>query len=332
MSQPPADLINDHLTAYWRSQAVYVAAKLGLADELAAGPRSAGALAAAVGADAPSLSRLLRYLVTLGIFEIDSDGRFGLNPAGGLLQTDVEGSMRSWAMHLGDECYRAWGALLTTVRTGEPGFDTVFGTDVFDFYARNPESGRIFADALSRAASFFPAVATGWDFARASKVVDVGGGGGGLLESVLREHPHLKGVLFDRPAIVRQAAGRLLETELAPRLEIHAGDFFEAVPAGGDVYVLARVLHDWSDADAVRILEVCRQAMNPGASLLVVERLLRDRPQAGVAQASDVHMMVVTGGRERTAGEYEELLTGAGLRPTARTPVIADIAIIEARR
>lgn len=307
------------------TQLLYTAARLGLADRLRDGPRRAEELAPALGAHAPSLHRLLRALVEIGALEDAGEGRFGLTELGRLLQEDAPGSMRPVALVYGGEFYRAWASLLESVQTGETAFERVFGVPFFDYYAQHPEEGEAFDRTMaSLSAAMGDRVAAAYDFSGIGTLVDVGGGKGALLAAILKANPGVRGMLFDQPAVIAGAQARIAAEGLAERCRLVGGDFFEAVPPGGDAYLLKWILHDWDDERSVRILQNCRQAMTERARLLVVEVVLPDRtPPRPVGAAIDVHMLALTGGRERTESEYRALLAAGGFRLTRIVPTEA---------
>ena len=313
------------------SRAVYVAAELGIADLLASGPMTAAELAQATKAHEPSLYRVLRLLTALGVLT-EQDQCFGLTVLGERLRADAPASMRSWARLVDSvDGFRAFDPIIETVRTGKPGFDIAHGMDVFAFLAAHPDQALGFQAAMSeRTAAFAPSVAAGYDFSQMRTVADIGGGKGTLLAAILRANRHLRGVLFDRPAVVTGAAGVLQAAGVADRCDIAPGDFFHAVPEGSDGYILANVLHDWDDPDSVRILSNCRQAMAPSGHVLIVERLIPDNPADAIpALLSDLMMLVITGGQERTNAEYARLLAEADLNLANVQPVTPPYAVIE---
>ena len=316
------------------SRAVYVVAELGIADLLAGGPMSAAQLAQATRAHEPSLYRVLRLLASLGVLAEHDHRSFSLTVLGERLRTDAPASMRSWAMlveSLGG--VRAFEPIVETVKTGRPGLDIAHGMDVFGFLAVHPDLARGFQAAMSeRTAAFAPSVAADYDFAPMRVVADIGGGKGTLLAAILRAHGHLRGVLFDRPPVVADAAEVFRAAGVADRCEIVPGDFFQGVPEGADGYVLANVLHDWDDAGSVRILGACRRAMAHDGRVLIVERLIPDDPADAVpVLLSDLNMLVFTGGQERTNTEYGELLAEAGLNLVRVQPVSSPYGVIEGR-
>jgi DNA-binding transcriptional ArsR family regulator len=312
-----AELIN----GYQLSAAIGPFARLGVADALAEGPASPGELAAQLGADERSLARLLKATLEVGLFEARDDGRYALTPAGQLLRGDVEGSLRRLALVSTDEWrWRAYGYLAHAVRTGEPGFVPAHGCRFWEYLAGHPAEAASFNETMSRISAARDAVlARAYDFGDIRRLVDVGGGHGGLLCALLARHPHLQGVVFDLPGVVEVAREKLLEAGLAQRCETVTGDFLEAVPPGGDAYLLSWILHDWDDETALHILRNCRSAMNDAARLLVVELVVPatddPAPAPGVTRLvrqTDLEMLAVVGGRERTAAEFSELLAQAG--------------------
>jgi hypothetical protein len=275
---------------------------------------------------------VLRLLAALGVFAEAEHHSFSLTLLGDRLRTGAPASMRSWA-RLIDAAggLRAFGPITHTVRTGETGLKTATGMEIFEFLAQHPENAANFDAAMSeRTAAFAPSVAMGYDFSRLRTVADIGGGQGILLAAILRAHSHLHGVLFETPAVLAGAAASLQAAGLGHRCEVVGGDFFASVPEGADGYLLANVLHDWDDARAVEILANCRQAMAAGGRVLIVERLIPDEPSEAVpALLSDLNMLVVTGGRERTNAEYGKLLAAAGLRLGQVRPVTFPYGVIE---
>lgn len=297
-----------------RTQAVYVAARLGIADQLSLGPRSASELADRVGVQAPFLLRVLRFLVSSGVFVQNDDGRFALNPLAEFLQTAHPRSMRPGAIRAGEGMWNVAGRLLSAVTTGSTPYEEVHGTKFFD----RVEAAEFSARMSGSTAGLAEAVARLETIAQARRIVDVGGGNGALLLRLLDVRPDMEGVLFDRPATIDAARG-----QVGKRCELVAGDFFESVPEG-DVYILSWILHDWDDESARRILRACR-----ARSVVIVEVLLPQRavattrPEGMLADpyTLDLQMLLLTGGRERTLDEYRHLLEGEGFEVVAVTPL-----------
>jgi hypothetical protein len=318
--------------AAWVARAIGVAAALGLADLLADGPRGVDELARASAADPPSLYRLLRALAGAGIFAEDDHGRFGLTPLADGLRSDAPGSVRALcALRAAPWYWGAWGELAHSVRTGAPGFDRVHGTDLFTLLERHPAALALFGQAMGAlSGTEAAAVLAAYDFAPAATIVDVGGGRGALLAAILGAHPAARGILFDRPATVAGAGALLQGAGVGDRCAVVGGSFFEAVPAGGDLYVLKSVLHDWDDDRAAAILRTCRRAMGPAGRLLLIERVLPPGNAPSPGRWMDLNMLVAAGGRERTEAEYRSLLAGAGFEATRVVPTTAEVSLLEA--
>jgi O-methyltransferase domain/Dimerisation domain len=335
-ASPPIELMK-LIRAGRVAQSVSVAARLGVADQLAEAPRRAEEVAEAVGAHPGALYRLLRLLAGVGVFAERGDGAFALTSLGELLRSDAEGSMRDLAMVLESSFWRAaWTNLIETVRTGEAAFDHTHGQHLFDYLRDNPEDAAVFDRAMAGVArQVVAAVLDVYDFGRFRRVIDVGGGNGALLAAILARQPAARGVLYELPEVAARATGLLAASGVADRCDVVEGDFFESVPAGGDAYVLARVIHDWDDRAALRILANCRAAMAEDARVLLVEAVLPDgsEPADGneslLAKLWDMEMLVI-GGQERTEAEYRELLSQAGLQLLRVVPSTSAYHIVEA--
>jgi len=323
--------LNDLITGYWVTQAIYVAAKLGIADELRAGVKRAEDVALAVGADADALYRVMRALASVGILREFDAQKFALTDVGRQLESARPGSLRNWAIDNGEDWHwRSWGQLLHGVRTGKSAMERATGARFFDYLERDAEAASVFDAAMADLATIDNvSLVSGYPFARASTVVDVGGGSGALIASVLKTYPRLQGVLFDQPAVAHRARQRIVEASLDERCRVVEGDFFSAVPAGGDLYVLKQVVHDWDDARAVALLTNCAAAMSARARLLVIEIVVPDGPGPSIAKLTDLEMLVMTGGRERTADQYAMLLQRAGLRALKQHATRTPFTIIE---
>jgi hypothetical protein len=327
-SRPPANQLLELMTGAWRTQAIAVAAELRLADPLAGQPGATAAeLADATGAHADSLARLLRYLASLELVTPVHEG-FELTAVGQLLRTDAQPPLRPLARLYGGPFYGSFGHLLHAVRIGEEAFAHVFGQHHFAYFAERPEFAELFDEAMASSASMFGGVAEIVDFSLASTVVDVGGGNGELLLRILRAAPQVRGVLLERPHAREAARSTMTRGGCLERCELVAGDFTVAVPRGGDVYILSRVLHDWDDDRCDVILRRCAEAMPEHAALLVVERLLPEDGSPSLAVAWEIHMLCNVGGRERTARHYARLLADAGLELTDQLGLPLDVAVL----
>lgn len=334
---PPGLVLYQLSIGHYVSRALHVAAHLGLADQLAAGPRSADELAAATGTHAPSLKRVLRLLAsTTGIVAEQEDGRFALESLGELLREDVPGSMRAMVMlFTGNRLHDSWRDLESCVRTGEPAFRrTNPDADPFTQMASDPEAAAIFDKAM---ATFAPltaaAVAAAYDFSGYGTIADVGGGNGALLSGILTANAHLRGLLFDQPHVVERARPALDAAGIGDRITVAGGSFFDAVPSGADAYMLKHVIHDWNDADAARILRNVRAVTPATGKLLIVEGVYPDRVDRSLesrgAAANDVNMLVATGGRQRSRSEFEALFAASGFRLARVVPTMAPVCVIE---
>jgi hypothetical protein len=328
---PPPVALLQMMTGYWLSQALYVVAKLGIADLLATGAMSVEALAKQTKTDASSLRRVLRALASSGVFTQSSPGSYALTPLATLLRSGTPDSMRALAIMYNEEQYRSWSGLLYSVQTGKPAFDDQFGMPIFEYLAKNPDADRIFNEAMTGWTNrLVEAVLDTYDFRPFHTVVDVGGSYGTLLTGILHTNPTLTGILFDQPHVVAAAADSLAAAGVADRCQSVGGDFFVDIPTGGDAYVLASILHDWDDEQCLSILAQCRRALPEHGKLLVIELVLPPGEEADLGKWLDLHMLVLAGGAERTAAAYEDLLRQAGFAVTRLLPTKAGPSIIEA--
>lgn len=314
------------------AMAVSVAAKLRVADLLADGPKPLADLARETKTHAPSLYRVLRALAAAGVFAEQADGRFALTPMGEYLRTGVKGSLRGIADYCGsDWSWRTWGQLLETVRTGHTAFESVFGEPCFDYLAKHPDESAVFNEGMTGFSSnIAPAVAEAYEFSPFKTVVDVGGGHGVLLNTILQAYPGVNGIVFDSPHVVVGAEDSIRKAGLTGRCRAVGGDFFLGVPAGGDAYLMKHIIHDWPDDKAATILRNCRKGVNPGGKLLLVEVVLAPGNAADLGKVIDLEMLVIASGRERTEAEYRQLLAGAGWRLTRVLPTKSPTQIVEA--
>ena len=305
---PPEMLLGRMLAGFMESQALHVAARLAIGDVLRDGPTTSGAIADAVGAHEPSLRRLLRFLTAMGVLTEDGEGRFAASPLGELLRSDHPRSLRTAALLMGAPfIWRPWGELYETTVSGQPAFDRVYGEPFFAYLGHSPEDAAVFNELMTSTTSL-PATLSAFDFSGFTKVVDVGGGQGTLLRGVLERYPHATGVLFDLPSVVADAH-ELKDPAVSARCEIVGGDMFEALPPGGDVYVLKRIVHDWSDAEAIKILRNCRQVISEQGRILLIERIMHLNDSS-----PDLMMLILVTGRERTEDEFRELYAAAGFK------------------
>jgi hypothetical protein len=320
------------MTGYWISKAIYVAAKLGIADLVAEGPLGVDELAARTETQAPALSRVLRALASIGVFSEVDHGRFALTPLAGLLLSGTPGSMRALAIMYAEEQYRAWDDVLHSVRTGQPAFERAFGTRYFEYFTTHPEASQVFNEAMvGWTTQISDAVVASYDFSACDTVVDVGGGHGALLAAILQRNPGVRGILFDLPPVVESAGPFLEAAGMRDRCERVGGDFFAAIPPDADAYVLAQILHDWDDERSAAILRQVRKAMPDHGKLLIVELVLPEGNEPFVGKWLDLHMMVLLGGQERTVVQYGALLREAGFELSRVIPTSAEESIVEAR-
>jgi hypothetical protein len=318
------------MNGYQVSQALHVAASLGIPNLLGDGPRTLDELAGETGTHAPALYRLLRALAGIGVFE-EVDGRFGQTSLSEHLRTDLPGSIGHWAVNMGrPHHWNTWGNLIESVRSGESAFRQNYGMTVWEYRAEHPEDRAIFDTAMTAlSAGVVDAVVRGYDFSPLHVLVDVGGGEGSLLAAVLKANPHLRGILFDQPGVTAEAGPLLQKAGVAGRCEIVSGSFFDAVPAGADAYLLKSILHDWDDAEAAAILRRCREAIADSGKLLVVERVIRAGNEPDAVKFSDLNMLVMLGGRERSADDFRGLFSAAGFDLTRIVPTDTDFNIVE---
>ena len=326
---PPGVAVLQMLTGRWVTGAVTTAARFRLADHLAAQPRTAAQLAPEIGAHAPSLDRLLRALASLGLFAEDDAGRFAVTPLGAQLRSDVPGSMYGMARFFGTEEHgAAWNAMAYAVASGEPAFDHVHGRSVWAYLDENGDVNAIFNDAMTSLTSAFSGeIVEHLALEGAQTVADIGGSAGTLVAALLERYPQLRAIVFDRPAAIEHVQGGAAGV-LRERCDFVAGDFFESVPRA-DVLILSRVLHDWCDADAVRILKSCRAALPPHGRIAVVDTVIEPGDDPGFGKLLDLEMLVMTTGRERTREDFARLFALADLR-LARVVPMNGGAIVEA--
>jgi hypothetical protein len=327
--------IVDLIMGVWAARAIGTFARFGLADRLAAGPRSARELAPLIGANEAALHRLLRAVAAVGVLTREPGGRFGLTPFGQCLRSDVPGSMRAAiASEVDTVHWGCWGRLDECIQSGEPAFGKLFGLGTpWEYYRdRNPAEGQLFSESMTAmSGAEVAAILSAYSVADARLVVDVGGAHGAFLAAVLGKAPGARGVLYDDPQVVEQAQPMLERLGVAARVERIGGNFFESVPAGGDLYLLKHILHDWNDEECVRILRCVRAAMAPDARVAVAEMPIIEEGGAPFAALLDINMLVCLTGKERTPQEYAELFRRAGLEMSGITHTESPIAVIEAR-
>jgi ubiquinone/menaquinone biosynthesis C-methylase UbiE len=328
---PPAVALHQLGVSFWLSQALYVVAKLGVADHLKDGPYTADELAKSVGAHEGALYRVMRALASVGVFTETEPKRFALTPMGAYLQTGVAGSLRAQFLTITELDWEPWRHLLHSVQTGETAFRQAHGMGLFDYLQHHPGVGNMFDEAMT---GFVMenglAVVAAYDFTPFAKIIDVGGGSGALMAAILQASPQAQGVLFDLASVIDGAKRTIEAAGLAARCACIAGDFLTSIPAGGDAYLMASILHDWDDEHSVAILQNCRRVMSAPAKLLLVEMVIPPGDVPFYGKLLDLEMLVLTGGRERSEEEYRDLLTAAGFRLTRILSTHTASSIIEA--
>lgn len=328
----PAAML-EMIIAAWTSQAITVVAELGVADALADGPLTIDELAHRVTADPDALSRLLRALISKGVFRRRRDGRYELNSLADTLCSAAPISMAWAAQFYGSREQRErWTRLGDSIRTGRSVVPAMHGKESFDYFAEDPAHAELFNRTMTSISELTDAsVVAGYDFRAFSRIVDVGGGHGPLLANILAGAPNSRGVLYDLPTVVCSASELPCSTDVADRMYIEAGSFFERVPSDGDAYVLKNILHDWPDETAVRILRNVRAAADPHATVLLIELVIPDHDRDFPGKWADLEMLLNLAARERTAVEYRNLLSQAGFRMTRVVQTASPLSIVEAR-
>lgn len=328
----PDRVLQQMIMGFRLSQLLHVAAKLGVADELAEGPKSARELATACNCNADALYRTLRALANVGVLVEQNQQRFKLTSMGEYLRDGVRGSLRGTAILFGDPwLWNAYSELLHSTRSGEPAFQRAHDSSLVDYLRDHQDAAKLFDEADRAAAEQETAsLLRACDFSDITNVVDVGGGKGSLLAALLSKYPALKATLFDLPHVIEGADAALTSGELASRCNLVGGDFFERVPEGGEVYLLKHVVRDYDDARAAQILQKCRAAMSADSGLVLIERLVAEPSESSESKLLDIDALAMTGGRLRTEYEHQALLHTAGLRLTHFRTTRGPLSILEA--
>ena len=328
---PPPVQLMQMLFGFAATRAIGVTAELRIADLLKDGAKTADELALQTGVFARSLYRVLRACASVGVYAEDNEKKFSLTPLAEPLVSDAPGSLRAFAEMIScDWQFQTWAELPYSVKTGKPSFDKVHGKPAFDYFWSNEKAGKVFNDAMTSNSAFSSfAVVNAYDFSSFKKLIDIGGGHGFLLASILAKNDNLKGVLYDMPAIVAEAEKLLKEHGVTDKCETVGGDFFTSVPAGGDGYIMKHIIHDWNDEQCIAILENCRKAMADGGKVLVVEMVVPEGNEPSPAKFLDLQMLQYLPGCERTEKEYERLFDKAGLKLTRIIPTMSPFSIIE---
>jgi hypothetical protein len=328
---PPSMVLMQLLAQRWKWEAIHVAARLHIAETLAGGSRTVAELAAKTGTHAPSLYRLLRALACIGIFTELDGPRFVNSELSQYLRPEVPGSIAVLAKMDRDFMLRPWGELVHSVQTGEPAFEKAYGMSMWRYFAEcDPTVGALFNVGMtSFSTTVDQLIAQSADLSGVSTVVDVGGGHGSLLTALLATYPSIvKGVLFDQPHVIEEA-WTAVDPALNARIQLQGGNFFTALPAGADVYMMKWILHDWNDADCINLLTTCRHAMASHSRLLAAELVFEPHRKDELTYAFDLQMLVLLGGKERTVEEFQALYAAAGLRLTRIIRTTSMFSLIE---
>lgn len=326
----PQEVMNRMITGYWTTQAIYVAAKLGIGDLLKNGPRSADDLASVTNVHAPSMYRLLRALASIDVFTEDETNKFSLTPLAECLRSDSPGSQRALAIMSGEEHYTTWGELLYSIQTGKTAFEKLYGMPVFDFLSKNLEQAKVFDAAMVGVhGRESKAITDEYDFSGIGILADIGGGNGSLIATVLKTNPALRGILYDLPGVIERAKPNLQAEGVADRCDVIGGNFFESVPSGADAYLMRHIIHDWDDEKALKILKNVHHAMSDEGKLLVVEGVILPGNDPCFGKFLDLTMLTIPGGKERTEQEFRILFEASGFRLTRIVATEAEISVIE---
>ena len=330
---PAPQQMFQHITAYWVTQLMGTAARLGVADHLESGPVQVNELAAKVGADPRALYRALRACTAVGVFVEQPGETFANNALSQTLRSNVPGSMRDFAIvQASPGHWRPWELLTQAVKTGKSTAVEALGSELWDWYGSHPEESATFSGAMDNLAAQVAAEVTkAIDFSGVGRVVDVGGASGTLVNAVLRAFPQTKGVLLDLSHVVEPVKKTLAAIGLAERCEAVAGDFFKAVPQG-DVMLLKQILHDWNDEQCITLLRNCAESLPKGGRVLVVEMVISEDGRPSPAHLMDVNMLVLLPGKERTATEYGKLFAAAGLKLARVHATHSPFSIVEATK
>ncbi len=325
-----AEQLTRMITGYWVSQAVYAAAKFGIADLLSSGPQTVEALAAATQTEPTALYRLLRALASVGMFAEGHDRTFSLTPLAELLRSGVPGSQRALALMTGGTQFAAWAEIAHGIQTGQTAFEKHHGQPLFDFLSQHPEEALVFDEAMTGIhGRESAAVLQAYDFSGIGTLADIGGGNGGQLITILESYPQMQGILFDLPHVAERAKERIAAAGLDGRCQVVGGSFFEGVPAGADAYLMRHIIHDWDDEKSRRILGKVRSAIPTGGKLLLVESVIPPGNEPFAGKFLDLTMLLIPGGKERTEQEYRELYQQAGFALKRIVPTSTEVSVVE---
>jgi hypothetical protein len=331
----PTQHIFQLATGYVISTALQLAVQVGVADHLAAGPRTAQHLAAATGTNEDALYRVLRALASVGVFDEVEPRRFALTPAADILRKDSSRSVHDLVLFIADPLHlRVYADAIESLRTGKPAAETTLGKSVFEWFAEHPEYSSTFNNAMTNmSAALIPAVLEAYDFGDIGVLVDVAGGHGQVLTSILRKFPAMRGILMDLDHVIAGAKPKIEAAGVADRCQAVAGDFFKAVPSGGDAYVMKHIIHDWDDERAAQILRAIHTAMgSKHGKVILLEGVLAPGNEPGLGKIMDLEMLLLPGGRERSADEFRSLFDRAGFDLARIVPTASPVCVIEAQK
>jgi hypothetical protein len=332
MTQTNPTSLSSMLIGYWTSQSIYVAAKLGLADLLKDGPKTAQQLAEVTKTQPDALYRLLRALASVGVFREDEYRRFVLTPLAEQLRGDVPNSQRAFAIMVGEEHYRCWGDLMYSIQTGKTSFEKIYGEPIFDWMSKHAEQAAVFDQAMvSVHGRETGAMLDAYDFSDIGTLADVGGGNGSVLRGVLTRYPKMRGMLCDLSGVIERAKPLIAKDGLADRLQTIPTNFFESVPEGADAYLMRHIIHDWNDEQSLTILRNVRRAIGKDGRLLLIEGIIPPGNDPNFSKLLDLNMLLIPGGKERTESEYRDLYSKAGFRLSSITATRSDVSVIEGR-
>lgn len=331
-SSPMMDLV-EMIFGTWISQSIYVAASLGIADLLKDDAKNIDELAQLTDAKESNLYRVLRTLASVGIFTETAPRTFALTKMGKYLRSDVPGSLRSVSMMLSDDWHwRSWGEILHVVKTGQPALEHIYQVkNTFEYLKENPQSEKIYNDAMTGwSKNIHTAVVEAYDFSSITNIVDIAGGQGMLISSILKVNPQMRGILFDRENVVSGAKNLLQEAKVNDRCEVIGGDFFVSVPSGGDAYIMSHIIHDWGDEDCIKMLKKIRQVILDNGKLLVVDMVVPANDTPHLSKWMDIDVMIMYHqGRERTEAEFRDLFQASGFQLTRIIPTNTAVSVIE---
>jgi SAM-dependent methyltransferase len=328
---PPPAMLVQLATGTWIAQCVHAVAKLGIADLVKDGPQSVASLAQATQTRAERLYRVLRATASVGLFQELADQQFALTPMAYFLQSDTAMSLRDGVVMFGEKFhFLPFGSLLESLSQDKSAFDLNFGMPVFDYLAQHPLDAAAFNAAMASFANLRSLIAPAYNFGQFRQLVDVGSGYGRLLVNILQAYPNLQGIVFDLPEVVAGAQAVIDAGGVTDRCQAIGGNFFEAVPAGADAYMMSQVIHDWDDAHAVQILQACHRVMDANAKLLVIDLVISPGNEPDFTKLMDINMLVMSpNGRERTAADFERLFAQAGFKLLQAVPTPASSFIME---